>query len=420
MSTIAEELVALVEEATGAPLPIGLIAWDGSEAGAATRPTLVIADRTAVRRLLWYPPELALAQAYILGEVDVLGDLGEGLSRVWQAFRGRRPKPNYVRALRFAAKHRLIGPKPKAPALQAALSGDRHSRARDRAAISYHYDLSNEFYELLLDPRMAYSCGYWTRTGDPLYGLAEAQADKLDLICGKLGLHPGARLLDVGCGWGSLSLHAAREYGAHVTAVTLSAQQYAFVRERADEHGLDVDVRLLDYRDLDAEPFDAVATVEMGEHVGEHTYPAFAGRLHELVKPGGRVLVQQMSRGGTAPGGGAFIESYIAPDMHMRPVGDTVSLLERAGLEVRDVHALREHYVLTARAWLSALEERWTEVVAMIGEPTARVWRLYLVGGALAFAERRMGVDQILAVRPTGLGETGLPLVRDARWSTAC
>jgi cyclopropane-fatty-acyl-phospholipid synthase len=222
------------------------------------------------------------------------------------------------------------------------------------------------------------------------------------------------RLLDVGCGWGSLSLHAARHFGVNSTAVTVSEQQRRFVASRIAESGLEgqVEVRLLDYRDIDDGPYDAVASVEMGEHVGAAQYPAFAARLYRLLGPGGRLLLQQMSRGSTARGGGPFIEAYVAPDMHMRPVGDTIAVLEQAGFEVRDLQAMREHYVPTVRSWLSALEQRWSEAIALVGEPTARVWRLYLAGGALAFAERRMGVDQILAVRTTQQGASHMPRTR--------
>jgi cyclopropane-fatty-acyl-phospholipid synthase len=321
-------------------------------------------------------------------------------------------------ALRLGA----IGPRPKAPASQARLRGAVHSLLRDRAAISHHYDLSNDFYALLLDEHMAYSCAYFT-SEEPGYTLADAQRDKLDLVCRKLALAPGMRLLDIGCGWGSLSLHAAQHYGVTVVGVTLSREQRAFVQARVAERGLTgrVEIRLQDYREIPGGPghqFDAVASIEMGEHVGAEQYPAFAAGLHRLVRPGGRVLVQQMSRR-DRPGGGAFIESYIAPDMHMRPVGQTVALLEDAGLEVRDVHALREHYVRTVRAWLDTFEGNWARAVDLVGEEVARVWRLYLVGAALVFAEGRMGVDQILAVRAEPGGGAGFPPVRDdASWRT--
>jgi cyclopropane-fatty-acyl-phospholipid synthase len=282
------------------------------------------------------------------------------------------------------------------------LAGRRGRRARDKAVIAGHYDLPAAFFRLILDPSMAYSSGHWT-SSEPGYDLADAQRDKLDLICRKLQLTEGSRLLDIGCGWGSLTLHAARHYGARVTALTLSEQQHAYVSARAAGLGLagQVDVQLRDYRDYPTQGrYDAVGTVEMGEHVGRDTYPAFARILRAHLRPGGRLLVQQMSRRDRAPGGGAFIETYIAPDMHMRPVGDTVALLEDADLEVRQVEAMREHYTRTIDAWHQTLEQRWDGFTALVGEQTARVWRLYLVGGALAFRERRMGVDQILAVRP--------------------
>jgi len=267
--------------------------------------------------------------------------------------------------------------------------------------ISHHYDVPAEFYQLLLDPSMAYSCGLWRQAG-PGYGLADAQRDKLDHSCAKLELGPGARLLDIGCGWGSLSVHAARDYGAAVTAVTLAAGQAAFVRDRVagEAFGGRIEVRHQDYRDIAAGQYDAVASIEMGEHVGDRDYPAFCAQLRDLVRPGGKVLIQQMSRERVAPGGGRFIESYIAPDMHMRPAGQTVSLLEAAGLEVVGVESMREDYVKTIRAWLATLEARSADAAALIGAEGLRVWRLYLAGAALAFAERRMSVHQILAVRP--------------------
>lgn len=418
MTPVAPQLEGLLQQFTTGRLPVRLRAWDGSETGPDDAPVVVLRSRRALRRLLWHPNELGLAQAYIAGDLDVEGDLTEGLRSVWQAVRERglrpaAPRPaDRARAASTALRLGALGPRPPAPpAPLAQLAGDKHSTARDRAAISHHYDLSNDWYRLLLDPSMAYSCAYWTRPHDPGYGLAEAQRDKLDLICRKLDLAPGQRLLDVGCGWGALALHAAAHHRTHVTAVTLSRAQRDFVAARVRERDLGglVDVELCHYRDLAGGGYDAVSTVEMGEHVGDTAYPDFAARLHSFLRPRGRLLVQQMSRGANAPGGGAFIESYIAPDMHMRPVGETVGMLEGAGLEVRSVQSLREHYDRTIAAWHATLERRWAEFVALGGEATARVWRLYLAGGGLAFRERRMGVDQILAVRPTSDGDSGMP-----------
>ncbi len=425
--TTADRLSSLASSVLGGELPIRIRAWDGTISavgtadGSATTgpdvPVLVINNRRALRRLVYSPGELGMAEAYISGDVDVEGDLAEGLSTVWAANRsGRlaRPRPGiteYPRLAAAAVRLGAVGRRPPVPGQAASLRGRRHSRDRDRAAIAHHYDLSNEFYELLLDESMAYSCAYFT--DGPTGSLQDAQRAKLDLICRKLGLAQGKRHLDIGCGWGSLLCHAAQHYGTVSTGVTLSHAQFEFVSKRIAETGLGdrAGVRLADYRELassgaDQGAYDAVSTIEMGEHVGDAEYPAFARILHDVLRPGGRAMVQQMSRGAVASGGGAFIETYIAPDMHMKPVGSTVSLIADAGLEIRDVHALREHYQWTAQAWLRTLEGRWDDAVALIGEVGARVWRLYLVGGGLAFAENRMGVDQILAVRPAESGRT--------------
>lgn len=423
MTAVADRLAALLEPALG-PLPVRIRAWDGSVAGPSTGPTLVIASRKALRRLLWNPGELGLAQAYVTGEIDVEGDIAAGFRQVWAAHRAgaaARPEPtraDRLRMLRTAARLGVLGRRPAPPASQSSLRGERHSKARDRDAIAHHYDLSNEFYSLILDENMAYSSGYWSApyvrgVSDPA-SVTDAQRDKLDLVCRKLDLKPGMRLLDVGCGWGSLILHAAQHYGVHATGVTLSSEQHAFVTERIAERGLGgrVEVRLQDYREIDPfpTPWDAVSSLEMGEHVGQENYGTYASALFAALKPTGRLLLQQMSRRSDArPGGGEFIEAFIAPDMHMRPVGETVDLIAGAGFEIRDVHALREHYVWTVEAWLDTFESHVDELAALVGEEVVRVWRLYLVGGALTFEEGRMGVDQILAVRPGPAGQSGMP-----------
>ncbi|MDX3386422.1 cyclopropane-fatty-acyl-phospholipid synthase [Streptomyces niveiscabiei] len=326
MSTLARPgaaqlLAALVEDALDGPLPLRLRAWDGSETGPADAPVVVVRSRRALRRLLWQPGELGLAQAYVTGELDVEGDLAEGLRTMWAAQRERGPRP----------------PRPT---------------STDRAAISHHYDLSNDFYGLLLDETMTCSCGYWA-SDEPGLTAADAQRAKLELICRKLPLEPRARLLDIGCGWGSLVLHAAERHGVQVTAATLAREQAAYVRGQVRERGLTerVEVVCQDYRDIQGSGYDAVATVEMGEHVGDAEYPA-------------------------------FIEAYNAPDTHMRPLGETVTLLEEAGLEVRHTESLREHYARTVAAWHHTLEERWDAFVRLAGEETARVWRPYPVGAA--------------------------------------
>ena len=423
-SGVAQALETALSPPLGGELPVRLSAWDGSSAGPLDAPHVLVRSPRALKRLLRHPGELGAAQAYVTGELDVEGDLDAALTHLWRVARERRPRgirptpASLAALLRLARTTGALGRPLPPPETQAVLRGRRHTLGRDRDAIRHHYDLSNEFYELLLDPHLAYSCGYWT-SDDPGYTLADAQRDKLDLVCRKLGLAPGMRLLDVGCGWGSMSLYAAEHLGVHVTGVTIAAEQKAFVDNRIRERGLGdkVEVRLQDYRDVPDDGFDAVVSLEMGEHVGEHNYPTYARVLHHALRPGGRVLVQQMSRRGPHPGGGPFIESFIAPDLHMRPVGETVALLEDSGLEVRDVHGLREHYVRTVRAWYETFEANHDRVVDLVGEEVARVWRLYLVGGAMAFRDGRMGVDQVLAVRPDRDGSSGLVGRRPASWS---
>ena len=391
-------------------LPVGLRVWDGSAAGPADGPVVVLRDPAALRRLLRHPGELGAAQAYVTGELDVEGDLGGLLDRVREVGTarglGRASALSLAKALpalaSLARELGVLGTAPAPPASQAHLRGRRHSPSRDRSAIHHHYDLSNDFYELVLDPHLAYSCAWWD--GAPGRTLEQAQAAKLDMVCRKLGLTGGSRLLDVGCGWGSLSLYAGERFGARVTGVTIAAEQKAFIDRRIRERGLEerVEIRLQDYRDLTDGPYDAVASLEMGEHVGQDHYPAYVRALRGAVRPGGWVLVQQMSRRGRHPGGGPFIEGFIAPDMHMRPLGETVALIEAEGLEVRQVEAMREHYVWTVEAWRERFEANWDRAVELVGEEVARVWRLYLVGGAQAFRDGRMGVDQILARRPDG------------------
>jgi len=424
-SGVAPALARALRSAAGGELPVRLTAWDGSVAGPQDAPSVVLRSPDALRRVLRHPGELGAAQAYVTGELDVEGDLDAALTHVWavarkRGLRGVRPSAGAIASLLGTAREvGAFGRPPPAPASQARLRGRLHSALRDRQAISHHYDLSNEFYSLILDPHMAYSCGYWTSDA-PGYTVEDAQRDKLDLVCRKVGLgEPGMRFLDVGCGWGSLGLYAAEHFGAQVTGVTIAREQKRFIDERIRERGLQdrVEIRLQDYREVSDGHYDAVASLEMGEHVGRKNYPTYVKTLRENVRPQGRVLIQQMSRRGRFPGGGPFIESFIAPDMYMRPVGETVALIEDGGLEVRDVHAMREHYVRTVAAWHETFERNWDTAVALVGEEVARVWRLYLVGGAMAFREGRMGVDQILAVRPDAEGRSGLAPVRPAAWS---
>ncbi len=408
---VATRLEAALRPVLRGPLPVRLTAWDGSVAGPLAGTAVRLTCPDALRRLVWSPGELGAAQAYVTGELEIEGDVGTLLDTVRADFarRGLRgfPTVNALRSLPtlvgLARDLGLLTAPPAPPASQARLRGRAHTLRRDRSAISHHYDLSNDFYALLLDPSMAYSSAWFGEgeTLDPRRPLEEAQRAKLDLVCRALRLDVDDRLLDVGCGWGSLSLHAAERYGARVTGVTIAAEQKDHIDEQIRARGLQDRVRILlrDYREVAGE-FDAVGSIEMGEHVGQANYPAYVRTLRNRVRPGGHVLVQQMSRRGRHPGGGPFIESFIAPDMHMRPLGETVELFESGGLEVRHVRAMREHYVWTVDAWLAAFERHEERLTELVGEEVVRVWRLYLVGGRQAFRDGRMGVDQILCRRP--------------------
>ena len=442
MSNTAEKLSAIVKDVAGVELPVRIRAWDGSETGPAGAPTVVVRNRRALRRLLFAPGEMGLARAYVTGDLDFVGTdgrndgrvLADGFQRVWALAREqdvRKPTAKAVaKAAATAVRMGVVGRPPQRPVSEAALTGRLHTRGRDRAAISHHYDLSNDFYRLILDPKMAYSCAYYPDPAGSVetdgYTVADAQRDKLDLVCRKLGLEPGMKLLDIGCGWGSMILHAAEHFGVTAVGVTLSAQQRDEIEKRIAEKGLAdrVTVRLQHYREFADDPtfeqgsFDAVSSLEMGEHVGEEHYPDYTRMMFDALRPGGRLLLQQMSRHtGTAPGGGAFIESYIAPDMHMRPLPQTMAFVEGPGFEIRDVEAMREHYVRTVRDWIDTFEANREEAVRLVGEEVYRVWQLYLVGGAMAFDENRMGVDQILAVRPDGVGRASMPGRRP--WATS-
>ncbi|MFE2494617.1 class I SAM-dependent methyltransferase [Streptomyces scopuliridis] len=424
MSDAALRLTTLAEELLGAPLPVRIRAWDGSESGPPDAPALIIRNRRALRRLLWKPGELGLARAWVAGEIDVEGDLYEALGLlaglIWE--RGADPKdevhPVLDPRMRAAARGlvQIAGPwPPPAPPAEEIRRrhGALHTKHRDRAAISHHYDVGNDFYELVLGPSMVYSCAYWG-DGDG-FTLEDAQRDKLDLICRKLGLKEGDRLLDVGCGWGSMAIHAAREYGARVTGVTLSREQAAYARKRVAEEGLTdrIELRVQDYRDVRDGPYDAISSIGMAEHVGSVKYREYADDLYALLKPGGRLLNHQIARRPEKDESNyrvdEFIDAYVFPDGELAPLGRTVTTLEEAGFEVRDVESIREHYALTLRRWVANLEDHWAEAVRGTSAGRARVWRLYMAASALSFERNKIGVNQILAVKTPESGASGMP-----------
>ncbi|OAH14167.1 SAM-dependent methyltransferase [Streptomyces jeddahensis] len=425
MQDAALRLKTLLEQLLGAPLPVRVRAWDGSEAGPPGAPTLVVRHRRAVRRLLWKPGELGLARGWVAGELDVDGDLYEALDLmsglVWERGEDARGAWDALRDPEVRAAIRglftLGGPfLPPAPPREEMRRHGRlhlHTKRSDKRAVSHHYDVGNDFYELVLGPSMVYSCAYWETPDSPL---EDAQRDKLELVAGKLGLQPGQRLLDVGCGWGSMAIHAAREHGVSVVGITLSGEQAAYARKRIAEEGLTdrIEIRVQDYRDVVDGPFDAISSIGMAEHVGSTRYLEYAKSLYGLLKPGGRLLNHQIARRPQADEStyevDEFIDAYVFPDGELQPVGATVGLLEQAGFEVRDLESIREHYGLTLRRWVANLEANWPAAVKLTSPGRARVWRLYMAACALSFERNRIGVNQVLAVKSLPSGTSGMPL----------
>jgi cyclopropane-fatty-acyl-phospholipid synthase len=419
-TTVAERLAAALAVVLGVDrLPVRLRAWDGTVAGPDDAPLVIVRSPQAVRRLVWAPGELGLARAYVAGELDVEGDLYApfaALSSTGRLAPGESRGPSVGERLALARTGLALGvvgrePPPPPEEIRLRRYGRLHSRRRDAAAVSHHYDIGNDFYRLVLGPSMVYSCAVWN---DETVGLEAAQDAKLDVVCRKLGLGPGVRLLDVGCGWGSLSMHAAREYGADVVGVTLSQEQAALARKRLAEAGLteSVEIRVQDYRAVEDGPFDAISSVGMAEHVGRSELPGYAAVLGALLRPGGRLLNHAISWDAEATtwNNDTFIARYVFPDGELMSLGDMVNALTSGGLEVLDVEALRQHYALTLRAWVRNLEENWDDAVVETTEGRARVWRLYMAASALAFEAGKLGVNQVLLQRPGG---TPPPLRRD-------
>jgi cyclopropane-fatty-acyl-phospholipid synthase len=411
--TVARALEAVL----GPDLPIAVRAYDGSRLGPADAPaTLLVRSPDVFRRLVTAPGELGLGRAYVSGELDVEGDLYAALA----ALRARIPDLGAFGARQWAKVLRLAGsslactglrPLPVPPE-EARLGGIRHSRERDAAAIAHHYDVSNAFYRMMLGPSMTYSCAVWDR---PDVTLEEAQAEKYELVCRKLGLEPGMRLLDVGCGWGGMVLHAAANHGVRAVGVTLSRRQAEWADKAVADAGLAdrVEIRHQDYRDVRDGPFDAISSIGMFEHVGLSQLRVYFGGLRRLLRPGGRLLNHGISRppnaGRTRFRRNGFIDRYVFPDGELHEIGSVVSTIQRSGIEVRQLESLREHYALTLRAWVRNLESSWDDAVAEVGSGRARVWRLYMAASALNFEAGRTQVHQVLAVRLEG-GRSGMPL----------
>jgi cyclopropane-fatty-acyl-phospholipid synthase len=420
--SVAGTIEPLVHDLLGRELPFALRAWDGSEVGPSDPPfTLVVHSPMALRRLLWAPGELGLARAHVAGDLDIDGDvfallgvrdLMAGPDEHVEVSFGPRAVLSLFRAARELG---ALGPPPPPPAEEARVRGRLHSRFRDQVAVSYHYDVGNDFYRMVLGPSWTYSCAYWP-TADST--LEQAQTAKYEIICRKLGLRPGMRLLDVGCGWGSMAIHAARQHGVSVVGITLSKEQQAKAQERVAEAGLDdlVEIRLQDYRAVADGPFDAISSIGMFEHVGMQRTREYLVDLRNLLVPGGRLLNHAISRpepsSKPAVSTRSFIGRYVFPDAALLEVGTVISAMQDEGFEVRDVQSLREHYARTLRAWVANLEAGWDDAQMLAGPGRARVWRLYMAACAIGFEQNRTSVHQVLAVNTPPTGVSGMPATR--------
>ena len=431
-------LAPLLYDAVGGDLPLRLEMYDGSTAGSSDAvATMRIRSERGLARFLSRPGELGIVRGYVSGDVDIEGDLFTMLevgASIDLSLRSVRLTP----ALELIKQTGLgVFRSPPPPPEEAHLRGVLHTRARDKDAISHHYDVSNDFYRLVLGPSMVYSCAVWTSTDDTL---EQAQFAKLDLVCRKLNLAPGMRLLDVGCGWGSMVMHAAQHHGVNAVGITLSEEQADLARRRVADAGLAdrVDIRVQDYRDVNDGPFDAISSIGMFEHVGRKRMEEYIRDLYALLPEQGRLLNHAISRPGypqgdhlvgrakaltrrlaTAVGSDVtskveseLIQRYVFPDGELHEVGVLVSMLQENGFEVRHLESLREHYDLTLRCWVANLEANWDDAVALVGEGRARVWRLYMAASAVNFVLGGVQIQQVLAVKSTG-GQSGMPLRTD-------
>jgi cyclopropane-fatty-acyl-phospholipid synthase len=414
-------LAEVFEAFVGHEAPVEFAAYDGSHAGApGSEVKVTVRSPVAVSYLAQAPGALGLARAYVSGHLDVEGDMYEALVRMTRAQRldiGVAEKLRLLQSLGGPKLliHRIAPPPQENLQHRRWMVGRRHTKARDAKAISHHYDVSNTFYRWVLGPSMAYTCACYPKSDS---SLEEAQANKFDLVARKLGLREGMRLLDVGCGWGGMVRHAAREYGVKALGVTLSEQQAVWAQAAIEREGLSglAEVRHLDYRDVPETGFDAISSIGLTEHIGEKNLPAYFSFLYSKLKPGARLLNHCITRpDNTVPAHrqNGFINRYVFPDGELEGPGYLISLMHDAGFEVRHEENLREHYAKTLAAWCANLDDHWDEAVKEVGEGTARVWRLYMAGSRLGFDQNQIQLHQVLGVKLHADGTAGMPLRPD-------
>ena len=399
----------LVRSVTVGEVPMRVEAFDGSAIGSPdTEVTMRLHNERGLRYILTAPGDLGLVRAYVVGDLELAGvhpgDPYAAVQALWR-WEFRRPAvaklPGMVREI---GVRRLVPPPPPAQEtlsrVRRALEGLRHSRNRDRQAISKHYDVSNTFYGHVLGPSMAYTCAVFTK---PDASLEEAQQEKFDLVARKLGLKPGVRLLDIGCGWGGMARHAALHYGVDVVAITLSKAQADWAAEAMERDGLARQVKVIhgDYRDSPGSGYDAVSSIGLLEHVGVAQYDSYFALLRGKLRDGGRLLNHCITRpdNKSKATGGAFMDRYIFPDGELTGSGRIISAAQNSGLEVRHEENLREHYALTLRAWCANLVANWDTCEKEVGLAKARVWGLYMAGARLGFETNNVQLHQVLAVK---------------------
>jgi cyclopropane-fatty-acyl-phospholipid synthase len=413
--TIAQMFQAI----TVAEPPVRFTAYDGSGFGPRDAAiTLDLHSERGLRYLATAPGDLGLARAYVAGDLSLTGahpgDPYEAL-RALGDWRFQRPTPGQATALvRELGVRRLLPPAPppqeSLPRWRRTFEGLRHTRNRDAAAIGKHYDVSNDFYERVLGPSMAYTCAVYPK---PDASLEEAQEEKFDLIARKLGLEPGMKLLDIGCGWGSMVRHAAKHYGVQVIGITLSGEQASWANAAIERDGLGASARVIhgDYRDSPGSDYDAISSIGLLEHVGIAQYPSYFRFVKDKLRDGGRLLNHCITRPHNKnEGTGHFIDRYVFPDGELTGSGKIITAAQNAGLEVRHEENLREHYALTLKAWCENLVRNWDVCVADVGEATARVWGLYMAGSRLGFETNAVQLHQVLAVKVGPSGQASFPL----------
>ncbi|SDK37469.1 cyclopropane-fatty-acyl-phospholipid synthase [Actinopolyspora mzabensis] len=407
-------LAAVFARLFGDDLPIEFRAYDGSRSGpSGCSSAIVVNSPLALAHLATAPGELGLARAYINGHIEVQGDMYTALAAFPSVVMSHMPWKLRARlAVRFAG-YRLWWPVRPPEQENRARIGRRHSKRRDSESVSYHYDVSNLFYEWVLGPSMTYTCAVFERSDA---SLEQAQYTKHGLVARKLGLEPGMRLLDIGAGWGGMVLHAAEHYGVRALGVTLSRAQAEWAQRVIADRGLGelAEVRYQDYRNVPESGFDAVSSIGLTEHIGREQLPEYFNFLREKLRPGGRLLNHCITRpDGSYPArAGKFISRYVFPDGELEPPGELMSRMHDHGLEVRHEENLREHYALTLAGWCANLERNWGKAVAEVGHARARVWRLYMAACRLAFESNEIQLHQMLGVRSAG-GVSPMPLRPD-------